>query len=91
MTPCDQAMIAAQRLSRAVSNLRLPGGELSLTISIGITEASPDDDAIRLIARADEALYQAKSDGRDCLRTTMPVTTFPETPIAEIARLSPSS
>jgi GGDEF domain-containing protein len=39
-----------------------------LTLSIGLTEASPDDDALSLVARADKALYQAKSDGRNCRR-----------------------
>ena len=77
MTAANQAAIAAERLRRAVGNLPAPAGDRSLTLSIGITEASPDDDAISLIARADEALYQAKSSGRNCLRTTLPVTTFP--------------
>jgi len=77
MTAANQAAIAAERLRRAVGNLHALGGDKRLTLSIGITEASPDDDAITLIARADEALYEAKSGGRDCLRTKLPETTFP--------------
>jgi predicted signal transduction protein with EAL and GGDEF domain len=41
---------------------------MPLTLSIGLTEAVADDDAVTLIARADKALYQAKSDGRNCRR-----------------------
>jgi predicted signal transduction protein with EAL and GGDEF domain len=41
---------------------------MPLTLSIGITEAVLEDDAVALIARADKALYQAKSDGRNCRR-----------------------
>jgi predicted signal transduction protein with EAL and GGDEF domain len=41
---------------------------MPLTLSIGLTEAVADDDAVTLIARADKALYQAKSDGRNCQR-----------------------
>ena len=38
---------------------------LTITISGGVAEMKPDDDATSLIARADAALYQAKSGGRD--------------------------
>jgi predicted signal transduction protein with EAL and GGDEF domain len=41
---------------------------MPLTLSIGLTEAVAEDDAVTLIARADKALYQAKSDGRNCRR-----------------------
>ncbi len=44
----------------------------ALTASVGITGAGTDDtDALALVARADEALYRAKRDGRDrfCLQT----------------------
>jgi diguanylate cyclase (GGDEF)-like protein len=91
ITSCHQAVIAAERFSRAVSELGLPGGNLCLTLSSGITEASPEDDAISLIARADEALYQAKSDGRDCRRAVLPLSTFTDAPIAQTVRAGASS
>ena len=47
---------------------------MPLTLSIGLTEAVADDDAVTLIARADKALYQAKSDGRNCRQTSSPPT-----------------
>ena len=67
-TPCTIALGVTERLNQAVGNLSLTGGSMPLTLSIGLTEAVPEDDAMTLIARADKALYQAKSDGRNCRR-----------------------
>ena len=67
-TPCHIAVSVAERLNQAVSGLNLITGAKPLTLSIGLTEAVPDDDAVTLIARADKALYQAKTDGRNCRR-----------------------
>jgi len=83
ITACHQAGIAADRFSRAVQEVNLAGGDLRLTLSTGITEASPEDDVISVIARADEALYQAKSDGRDCRRAVLPPSTFADAPISQ--------
>jgi two-component system cell cycle response regulator len=65
----------AERIRRAVASAPyvLPGGEQqTITASIGIAGVAPDADADdlktigeSLIARADVALYRAKSDGRD--------------------------
>jgi len=86
MTASNHAAIAVERITRAVNNLSPVAGERGLTLSIGLTEASPDDDAIALIARADEALYRAKSDGRDCLRAVLPQTTYPDVPVSQPAK-----
>lgn len=67
-TPCSVALGVTERLSHAVANLSETHGTMPLTLSIGLTEAVVDDDPITLIARADKALYQAKSDGRNCRR-----------------------
>ena len=89
ITACNHAAIAAERFSRAVKNLVLQGTDCRLTLSVGLTEASPEDDAISLIARADEALYGAKSDGRDCMRTVMPQLTYSDAPLSRT--VSPST
>jgi diguanylate cyclase (GGDEF)-like protein len=67
-TPASIALVVTERLGQAVSSLSLDGRTMPLTLSIGITEAVLEDDAVALIARADKALYQAKSDGRNCRR-----------------------
>jgi diguanylate cyclase (GGDEF)-like protein len=67
-TACSIALGVTERLSLAVSNIAVLSGSMPLTLSIGLTEAAAEDDAVTLIARADKALYQAKSDGRNCRR-----------------------
>ena len=74
-TPSSVALNVTERLNHAVHNLGNLAGSMPLTLSIGITEAVADDDACTLIARADKALYQAKSDGRNCRRV---ITADPE-------------
>ncbi|MBF7052701.1 GGDEF domain-containing protein [Halomonas sp. KAO] len=63
----DAAHRLANRLLEAVGQMPMPGavatGELS--VSIGIAEASEQDDFDRLYARADRRLYRAKELGRD--------------------------
>jgi diguanylate cyclase (GGDEF)-like protein len=66
-TPCNIALTVTERLNQAVT-IRTQSSGVPLTLSIGLTEAVADDDAVTLIARADKALYQAKSDGRNCRR-----------------------
>jgi diguanylate cyclase (GGDEF)-like protein len=68
MTPCSIALGVTERLCNAVTSLPTSIGSIPLTLSIGLTEATPEDDAATLIARADKALYRAKSDGRNCRR-----------------------
>jgi diguanylate cyclase (GGDEF)-like protein len=74
----ENASAAVERIAAAVDDQILIGGRHCLTLSIGVTEASPEDDAITLIARADQALYLAKNAGRDCLRVLAPASTFPD-------------
>ena len=40
---------------------------LSITVSVGIANANPDETFDELFKRADIALYQAKKDGRNCV------------------------
>ena len=40
-------------------------GPITITLSIGVTLAHPDEGTDALIARADDAMYQAKKQGRN--------------------------
>jgi len=74
-TLIESAMLLAERIRNVISKtpFDLPGGEKeTVTVSIGISEVhpGPDDDDLKtlgdsLVARADVALYAAKSAGRD--------------------------
>ena len=68
-TELEHAHRIAERLRRHVagSPFRVSGGHelLSVTISIGVASAGPGDEADALLKRADEALYSAKSEGRN--------------------------
>lgn len=67
-TGVDQLPAVAEKLRRSIKEhvFRLPqGAALSVTVSVGGAAFDGDPDANRLIKRADEALYAAKSSGRD--------------------------
>jgi diguanylate cyclase (GGDEF)-like protein len=66
-TDVEGARLVAERIRESVQG----SGEFRrrLTISAGIAATQGDDcEAESLIERADEALYQAKRDGRNCVR-----------------------
>jgi len=61
-------MIAAERVRRAIMDrpFELPGGQtISVTVSVGVSRARRGDTEAEVIARADAALYRAKSLGRN--------------------------
>ena len=43
---------------------------IAITLSIGVTEFKTGDDLETAFARADEALYAAKSGGRNCIKSS---------------------
>ena len=73
-TTLSEAFEAAQRMQKEVWSLALPHADLApgiVTFSLGVAslipskEKTPED----LIQQADTALYQAKSAGRNCIKT----------------------
>jgi diguanylate cyclase (GGDEF)-like protein len=62
-TPPVGAMQVAERLREAVA--ALTGLPKTVTVSIGVAACLQDETAANLVARADTALYRAKSSGRN--------------------------
>jgi len=66
-TPLAIARKVAERLRLGVEQelVQCDEQQIRLTISLGLTQAAPRDDVRGLIRRADDALYQAKEEGRN--------------------------
>jgi len=66
-----EAVSVANRLRKRVEDLKVTWGEctISITASFGVAEAKKEDTPETLIDRADKALYLAKQDGRNCVRS----------------------
>ncbi len=63
----ETSFFYAERLRLAVASQSFLEG-IQVTISIGIACYSPGQDRKTLLKKADEALYQAKNSGRNCIR-----------------------
>lgn len=59
---------AAEKLRQAIEQHRFDKAG-SLTVSFGVTEFVPQDDLNALLKRVDDALYQAKENGRNRVET----------------------
>jgi diguanylate cyclase (GGDEF)-like protein len=69
----DTAVGLAERLRDGVrQSLRLPEGDVSVSMSIGVTAVGPEESVDVVIARADEAMYGAKSAGKDRVNALQP-------------------
>ena len=73
-TILTEAASIAERVREHLAAVPLPladGRQIKLSASLGVASVKPaDDDTLeRLVHDADIALYRAKADGRDCVRT----------------------
>lgn len=68
-TGMSDAVLVAERIRDETKKMDIKTDygreEIVATVSIGVTTASGEDDIDKLIARADDALYEAKNTGRD--------------------------
>lgn len=66
-TDAKQAFNHAERLRQAITEIHIPAGEktISLTASFGIAERAADLSLDRIIEQADVQLYKAKGSGRN--------------------------
>lgn len=64
----ENAMIALNKLRSQIQSMRFNSeqGEFSVTMSFGISAYRQDDNANMAFTRADQALYAAKQQGRNC-------------------------
>ena len=71
-TALADGCIAAERLRTAINEsvIELPSGDAlpPISVSLGITQANPDDTPSSLLARANEALQQAGESGGNCVK-----------------------
>jgi len=66
-TNTEGALGHAQRLRKDLEEHRFPIGRV--TASFGVTGFDPSsDNRVSLLERVDKAMYQAKTDGRNCVR-----------------------
>ena len=67
ISPLDAALLTAERIREQVGAIALLADEdvVRFTTSIGVAEMSDEQDLDQLIKRADEALYLAKTAGRN--------------------------
>ena len=84
-TPLHGARRVAETIRREIAErpVAWSGEALTITASFGLAQTMPGDVNVQaVIARADQALYRAKDDGRNCVRIAA------ETPsvIAEVGR-----
>ncbi len=63
-TSIEQAFTVAERICKAVRDCELPHGA-QITVSIGCSGTDDVNEVSRLVAAADNALYQAKHAGKD--------------------------
>ena len=70
----DDALICAERLRNLASSLNYPGlpEDFRVTISIGVTSYLPIESIDAVIARADTALYRAKTAGKNTIAVEAP-------------------
>jgi len=66
-TPAAPAMGLGERLRAGIAATPIPcgGGEMFMTVSVGVGSFSPQMDGAALVAQADQALYQAKQVGKN--------------------------
>jgi diguanylate cyclase (GGDEF)-like protein len=98
-TDATGAMVVAESLRARVEDFEEEaeiwplGDHITISVGVAATVAGPESSAAHLVAAADEALYQAKAAGRNCVKLTsgqrveyppgVPIDQFPPGAMAE--------
>lgn len=73
---CDLAnaerLAETMRQTVAGAAFTYEGTSIPVTVSLGVAVLRPDESAQDLVIRADATMYQAKRDGRNCVRSDTP-------------------
>ncbi len=67
-TELDGAILLAEHIRRYIEKTitaNCSGADLNMTASVGVSILRDDDSPVSLFARADQALYNAKRNGRN--------------------------
>ena len=69
-TTPDGALLLAERIRHTVEQSECDYNNklINMTVSMGVSYLNGEDDEQKLFEKADNALYQAKSEGRNCVR-----------------------
>jgi diguanylate cyclase (GGDEF)-like protein len=76
-TSLTHALMVAERIRSQVEAEDFtiePGVSIKVTVSLGVTQYNPNETAQELMARADQALYRAKEQGRNQVVAIAPMT-----------------
>jgi diguanylate cyclase (GGDEF)-like protein len=68
-TTCEQALAVAEKIRSEVEKSRYVNGRVLLTISVGVADLDVNVPLPKAIEHADAGLYEAKRDGRNCVRS----------------------
>jgi diguanylate cyclase (GGDEF)-like protein len=77
-TKLEEAIAIAQNIQTAIKNLQLPHHKSQVsqwvTLSCGVATTIPSEvgTSEQLLTQVDRALYQAKLEGRNCIRSSVP-------------------
>jgi diguanylate cyclase (GGDEF)-like protein len=73
-TSCSEAEVVADRIRTSMENENFSpnnGGDVTITISIGVTEYLKGERISSFVERADKAMYMSKSKGRNTVSTIL--------------------
>tara|TARA_R110002111_G_scaffold28736_5_gene60893 strand:- start:213 stop:845 length:633 start_codon:yes stop_codon:yes gene_type:complete len=65
-TSVEQAVVFANKIRVFIDNGEV-SNDFGVTASFGVVQLTSDDDPLRLVTRADRALYKSKEAGRNCI------------------------
>jgi diguanylate cyclase (GGDEF)-like protein len=74
-TTCEEARTVAERIRQAVKAEKFDPeteNDITITISIGVTQYSPEEELSAFIQRADKAMYSSKQNGRNKVTALIP-------------------